>query len=109
VDANVIGPASLAISQGITAFLAFTPRLSDVRKADAKTETTMVGDVRLGEVAATAITVGVGVIASSLTGSPVPAIVAALVALTLICVYESALNSDHAWEPKRMPERATNA
>lgn len=104
---EMVGPASLAISQGMTAFLAFLPRLSDVRKASAADDVGMVGDVRLGEVAATAVCVGVGVITSSLTGSPVPAFVAVLVALTLICIYETALSSDHAWEPKT--RRATDA
>jgi hypothetical protein len=100
-SAEMVGPASLAISQGVTAFLSFLPKLSDIRKADPATDPGMVGDVRMGEVAATAVCVGVGAIVSSLTGSPVPAFTAVVVALTLICIYESALASDRAWEPKR--------
>ena len=107
-SAEMVGPASLAISQGVTAFLSFMPKLSEIRKADPKNDPGMVGDVRMGEVAATAVCVGVGAIVSSLTGNPVPAFVAVVVALTLICIYESALASDRAWEPKRV-ERYVDA
>ena len=107
-NADMVGPASLAISQGVTAFLSFLPKLSEIRKADPATDPGMVGDVRMGEVAATAVCVGVGTIVSSLTGSPLPAFVAVLVALVLICIYESALASDRAWEPKPVERAVLN-
>ena len=100
-SAEMLGPASLAVSQGISVFLQFLPKLSDVRKADPIGDPSFVGDVRLGEVAATAVCVGVGLIASSLTGDPIPAFVAVAMSLTLIFIYESALRADRPWEPKR--------
>lgn len=99
---DVFGPAALASGQALTSFATFLPRLSDVRKANAATDTDMTADVRLGEVAATAITIGVGVIASSLSGSPVPMYAAAFVALILIVVYECALRGDNLFEPTKL-------
>lgn len=103
---DVFGPASLAAGQTISGFLAFLPRLSDVRKANAGAEPDIVGDVRLGEVAASAMAIGVGVIASSLSGSPVPMYAAAFVAVILIAVYEIALRGDRVMEPKGTVRRA---
>lgn len=94
VSGEIIGPATLSISQGIAAFFTFLPRLSEVRKATPEENPELAADVRIGEVAATAVCVGVGVITSSLTGSPVPAFVAVVVALVLIGVYETTLNTD---------------
>lgn len=48
-------------------------------------------DVRMGEIAASSITLGIGVIASGLSGSPIPIIVGAVMAGFLIVLYESAL------------------
>lgn len=97
---DVFGPAALAAGQTLSSFSTFLPRLSEVRKANAGAEPGMVGDVRLGEVAATAIALGVGVIASSLSRSPVPMYAAAFVALILIAVYEVALRGDSLFEPR---------
>lgn len=90
---EILGPTSLAITQGVGAFMAFLPRLSDVRKASLS-DVDMVGDVRLGEIAATALTVGMGAIVSSLTGSPVPTVIAVLVCAILVCIYETALQTN---------------
>lgn len=103
---DVFGPASLAAGQTLSGFITFLPRLSEVRKANASAEPSIVGDVRLGEVAASAIAIGVGVIASSLSGSPIPMYSAALVAVIVICVYEAALRGDRIMEPKGSVQRA---
>lgn len=103
---DVFGPASLAAGQTMTGFLAFLPRLSEVRKANAGAEPEIVGDVRLGEVAASAVALGVGAIASSLSGSPIPLYAAALVALIVITVYEIALRGDRVMEPRGSVTRA---
>lgn len=100
-DANTLGAATIALSQGLTSATAFLPRLSEVRRADPASNAEMVGDVRMGEIATTIITVGVGAIVSSLTGSPVPTFVAGLVALGIICIYEAALRGENLFEPKR--------
>lgn len=92
VDAAIIGPATLSITQAIGSFSTFLPRLSDIRKEDG-TNPEFVNDVRVGEIAAVAVTVGVGAIVSSLTGSPVPAVVAVVVAIGLVMLYEATLNT----------------
>lgn len=101
---DVLGPATLAAGQSISAFTAFLPRLTDVRKASPD-DPGMVGDVRLGEIAASAIAIGIGVITSSLTGSPVPMYAAAFMIVILVMVYESALRGNDLLSPKA----ATNA
>lgn len=98
-DPSVIGPATLGVTQGISAFTTFLPKLSDVRKAG-PTDIDIAADVRLGEVAAVTLTIGIGVITSSLTGSPVPAYTALLMCLVLVCLYESTLRADRPFEPK---------
>ena len=90
VDPNVIGPSTLAITQAISAFNTFLPPLSDVRKHDT-TDTEFAADVRLGEIAATALTIGVGAVVTALTGSNVPVLIAALLAGGLVWLYESTL------------------
>lgn len=97
---DVFGPAALAAGQTIAGFSTFLPRLSEVRKANAGAEPEIIGDVRLGEVAATAIALGVGAIASALSKSPVPMYAAAFIALVLIVVYETALRGDRLFEPR---------
>ena|ERR1700750_2845588 len=97
--AEVLGPATLAAGQTISSFATFLPRLTDVRKASPD-DPGMIGDVRLGEIAASGIALGMGVITSSLTGSPVPMYAAVFVALILIAVYESALRGNNLFSPK---------
>jgi hypothetical protein len=96
---EIIGPASLAVTQGFSAFQFCLPRLADVRKANSEENPDIVGDVRLGEVAALTLTIGVGAIVSSLTGSPVPAVVSLLIGLVLVCIYEAALRGDKPMNP----------
>jgi hypothetical protein len=104
---EVFGPAMLGVTQGITAFTTLIPPLADIRKAD-PTDTSFAADVRMGEVAAVAMTMGVGVISSSLTGSAVPAGTAVLMCLVLLCVYETALRGDRPFEAKTpLPENVT--
>jgi hypothetical protein len=99
-DPNIFGPATLSVTQGITAFSSFLPRLSEVRKASISSDPDIAGDVRMGEVAATTITLGMGLIASSLTGSTVPVVASVLMSTVLICIYESALRMDKPLNPK---------
>jgi hypothetical protein len=96
---DVFGPASLAAGQALSSFAVFLPRLTDVRKADPG-DPGMHGDVRLGEVAACAVSIGIGVIASSLSGSPIPMYAAAFISVILIVVYEAALNGNDILSPK---------
>lgn len=100
VDPSLIGPATLAITQGIGAFNTFLPKLSDIRKADPAHDPDFAADVRVGEMAAVALTVSVGAIVSSLTGSPVPAVIAVLISLGLVVMYETTLNATRPMEAK---------
>jgi hypothetical protein len=100
VPGELIGPATLAMSQGISAFMTFLPSLAEVRKADPVHDVSMAADVHMGEVAAITLTVGVGAVASSLTGSPVPVMVAVVVSILMLCLYESTLRADRPMEPK---------
>jgi hypothetical protein len=61
-----------------------------VRKAS-PTDHDARADVRLGEAAASALVVGIGVIASGVTGTPGPAVASVLCALVLVGLYESVL------------------
>jgi hypothetical protein len=99
LDPAIIGLTMQAVSQAASAFAQYVPKLTDVRKAEAN-DSSMIGDVRIGEIAAVTLTVGVGVIASGLTGSPVPSIIAALMCLVMLVLYESALRGDRPFEPR---------
>lgn len=98
-DPNMLGPAMLGVTQSISSVGTFLPKLTDVRKAD-PSDTTFAADVRLGEIAMATVTLGVGIIASSLTGSPVPTWTAVLMCGILIILYEAALRGDRPFEPK---------
>ena len=95
----MFGPASLTVSQSVSAFNGFLPKLTEIRRADPG-DVAFAADVRLGEVASVAVTLGLGVIASSLTGSPVPTVTAGLMCLILVVIYESALRGDRVLEPR---------
>lgn len=90
-DGAAIGVATLSITQGFAQFNVFLPRLSEVRKAIPGDD--VAADVRVGELAAIAGTVGVGLIASSLTGHKLPVIVAIVVCLLMVGIYESVLRT----------------
>lgn len=109
VPNDAIGPATLAITQTVGAFSFFLPRLSDVRRASTKDNPDMVGDVRMGEVAAAALCLGTGAIVSSMTGSPYPAIVSLVMFLILWCVYEGALRGDKPFNPLTPSVRSADA
>lgn len=107
MNVDTVGPASLALSQTVMAFQSFLPSFADVRKADPITNPDVVGDVRMGEIAAMSLAMGVGVIMSGLTQSPIPIVVTAVVAIVLLCLYETALNGDRPGNPRAIrTERA---
>lgn len=95
----MLGPATLAAGQTITAFSTFLPRLSDVRKAEPN-DRSMVGDVRMGEFAAIGIALGMGSITASLTKSAVPMYAAGFMIAILLFTYESALRGNDPFSPK---------
>lgn len=92
-NAEMYGAAVLSVTQGFGAFMAFLPKISDVRKA-LPTDPDIVADVRVGELAGAIITLGVGGIVSSLTGSSIPMVTAAFMAVVIIALYESVLHAN---------------
>jgi hypothetical protein len=97
---NDLGAATIALGQTVGAFQFFLPRLSDVRKSTMD-DVDMVGDVRMGEVAASALCIGIGAMVSSLSGSPYPALVSVLTAGVLVVLYETALRGNKPMNPVR--------
>lgn len=100
IDPNLIGPTTLAISQAVGAFNTFLPSISEIRKNDPVANPEFAADVRVGEVAAVTITLGVGAIVSSLTGSSAPTVVALVACLGLIVLYETTLRAERPLESK---------
>lgn len=98
MSSDALGAATIALGQSVGAFSLFLPRLSDVRRSSDDPD--MVGDVRMGEVAAGAICLGTGFIVSSLSGSPYPAMVAVLMFAILMVVYETALRGNKPLNPR---------
>lgn len=86
----------LSITASIGVFDSLLPQFSDVRKSLGEPD--MANDVRMGEVAAFALVVGIGVTATVLTRSPIPATVSILSAAVLVIMYEAALQTT----PKEM-------
>ncbi len=95
---DLFGPAMLSVTTGVQAFYTLLPKLSEIRKADPVNNPDIAADVRMGEVGAVALTLGVGAIASSLTRSPLPAITGLVMAVVLVGVYETALRSHSPFE-----------
>lgn len=87
-----VGPVSLALGQAVTSFSIFLPSFTAVRQAKPDNEG-IKKDVRLGEMAAFAMAVGIGVILSQVSGEPAPAMVAVFIAVMIIALYEQALRS----------------
>lgn len=99
-DANAGAMAVLALTQGYAQFNGMLPKITDIRKIDAKFDAESVADVRVAELAAFAGTMGVGIIVSSLSGSPLPAYVSLLTAVSLIAMYEFVLRADRPMEAR---------
>lgn len=109
MNPEMLGPASLTVTQGIVAFSMFLPRFTDIRRNNPDDNPDFAGDVRTGEVAAAALTLGVGAIASYYTGSPAPVMTGLFVTLVMIFVYESTLRSRAPFESKLLTTEGLNA
>jgi hypothetical protein len=92
VDPAVIGPTTFAVTQAVSSFNAFLPSFRDISQADPN-NAGFVRDVRLGEFAAVMLALGIGGMASALTGSPVPTTIAVLTSAGLVMLYEYALRN----------------
>lgn len=87
---EIIGPATLAIGQSFGMFSTLLPKFTDIKNGSPH-DAGFTTDVRMGEVAAAALTLGIGAIASGLTNSPVPIAVSFIMVAFLIAMYEAAL------------------
>lgn len=93
MDPSIIGPATLAMTQGFAAFNSFLPSMTEIRR-HSPDDQEFAHDVRMGEITAAGLTLGIGAIVGSLTQSATPIIVSGAMAFGLIMVYESALRAN---------------
>lgn len=90
MDPSALSASTLSLGQTVVAYQFFMPRLADVRRAD-PTDTDMRTDVLLGQVAAGALTIAVGVMLSYLAGSGIPVFVSVVIAVVIAACYQYAL------------------
>lgn len=98
MNEGVAGAALIGVSSSVSVFNSLLPPFSEVRKSVGELD--MVNDVRMGEIASFALVVGIGVTATMLTKSPIPAIVSVVSAVALVMMYEAALQTT----PREMKE-----
>lgn len=91
VNEQTASVSLLAVTSGVGFFTSLLPSLADVRKATGDAD--MINDVRLGEAAALGLTIAVGLMASSFTDSPVPAMIAIGASLGMVVMYENVLTT----------------
>lgn len=91
VNGDVTSASLLSVTQSIATFTALLPSLGEVRKTTGDPD--VINDVRMGEIAASALVISVGLIASSMVKSPIPATAAIVSAAVLVAMYESVLQA----------------
>lgn len=94
VSPEMVGVVTLALTQAVSVFNAFLPPLTEVRRSSVGDRTALL-DVRIGEVAAAAMVVGIGCVLSTLIGNSRPLVVSLLGAVGMMGVYEYALRSSN--------------
>lgn len=96
-DSAALTASSIAIGQTVFAYSYFLPRLSEVRRAEAG-DTMMRGDVLLGQLAAGAVSMAVGMLLTWMTGSSLPAMTTLAIAVIIAVIYQYALNGTRVME-----------
>lgn len=91
-DATAVSAATISLGQTVTAYSFFLPRLQDVRRGDPLNPDVR-ADVILGQVAAGALSLAVGVLLSGMTGSPYPTYTALFIAAVIAITYQYALRT----------------
>ncbi len=94
-DPSALQASTISIGQTVVAYQFFLPTLREVRQADAR-DPQMRGDVYLGQVAAGSVSLGVGILLGWMTGSKLPLVVSAFIALVIAGLYHYALNGQSA-------------
>jgi hypothetical protein len=87
------GSASFAVSQSVSSFMQFLPKITEVRKASVNDED-FCYDLRIAEIAGTVITIGVGMIVSSMTQSSAPIVAGLFISLVIVILYETVLRKE---------------
>lgn len=87
---ELVSLATLALTQSVAVFHQFLPPLTDVKRAD-KNNPVDRTDVRVGEFASVALTVGLGAVMSTLSGNYEPLVISVVAAAGLVAIYEYAL------------------
>jgi len=80
------------MTQTISLFQQMLPKISEVRKSDPTADPEFVADVRAGEFAVAAISLGIGVTAAYMIGSPYPVFIAAIYIVGMMALYEYMLS-----------------
>lgn len=94
-DPGALQASTISIGQTVVAYQFFLPTLREVRQADPG-DPRMRGDVFLGQVAAGSVSLGVGILLGWMTGSKLPLVVSAFIALVIAGLYHYALNGQRA-------------
>lgn len=90
---EMLGPATLTLGQGLGMFQSFMPKFTDIAHHPYGSDPGFERDCRMAETAASLVTLGVGILVSQMTGSPVPATISVVVVVSLLALYEKALRS----------------
>lgn len=94
VSPEMVGVITLALTQAVSVFNAFLPPLTEVRRSSIGDRTAYL-DVRIGEVAASAMVIGIGAVLSTLVGNNRPMLVSIAGAIGMMGVYEFTLRSSN--------------
>jgi hypothetical protein len=86
----VIAPATLALTQGVTLFSTFLPKVTEV--IDTSDDPLFAQKVRIGEIGAAGLTCAMGVIMSLMVGNWSPFFVSVAISAGLVWFYEYSLN-----------------
>lgn len=97
VDPNGVTASTIAIGQTVFSYSYFLPRLSEVRRADVG-DPMMRGDVMLGQLAAGAVSVTVGMLLTWMTGSSLPVVTTLAIAVIIAVIYQYALTGTRVME-----------
>ena len=92
VSPELVGVVTLSLTQTVSVFNAFLPPLTEVRRSSVASRSALL-DVRIGEIAASAMVLGIGAVLSTLVGNYRPLMVSVAGALGMIGVYEFTLRS----------------
>lgn len=90
-DPGAVSVGAIAIGQTVASYQFFLPRLADVRRAQVG-DVDWHDDVVLGQAAAAAVSLSVGVLLAWMTGSAIPVLVTLFVAGVIAAFYQFAMN-----------------